>query len=144
GLPPQHLTIEITESSVIEDAEAVLPQLHRLAESGVQLSLDDFGTGYSSLAYLQQLPVCELKIDRSFVAAITPDSIGHEYRLLTSIVALGKNIGLRIVAEGIETTHQRYVLTELGCEIGQGYLISSPLAPCDLDAWLDAPANVAA
>ena len=144
GLPSSRLTLEITESSVIEDPEAVLPQLQELAASGISISLDDFGTGYSSLAYLQKLPVSELKIDRSFVSTVTAHSDVDTHRLLTSIVALGKNIGLRIVAEGIETEHQRITLAGFGCDLGQGYLVSKPLSPMELQSWLEHRAGAAA
>ncbi|WP_428573524.1 putative bifunctional diguanylate cyclase/phosphodiesterase [Piscinibacter sp.] len=125
--PLSRLRLEITESSVMEDADRVLPVLHGLRALGVQLSIDDFGTGYSSLAYLQRLPVSELKIDRSFVAGA--DRSVEARALLRTIIDLGHSLKMIVTAEGVERTEERDLLIELGCDQAQGYLISRPLAP---------------
>jgi EAL domain-containing protein (putative c-di-GMP-specific phosphodiesterase class I) len=138
GVPADKLIMEITESSVMEEPDQVLPILFRLTELGVAISLDDFGTGYSSLSYLQKLPVRELKIDRSFVTGLTGDTAGNARALIASIGALGRSLGLRIVSEGIETTEQQQLLAELGCELGQGYLFARPMAADRVIPWLDA------
>jgi len=123
---------------VMDDPEEAVAVLTNIAELGICLSLDDFGTGYSSLSYLQRLPVRELKIDRSFVTALTenePDPSAEA--LFRSITALGANLNMRIVAEGIETKAQLDAVTALGCQVGQGYLIARPLAAKVFQAWLD-------
>lgn len=125
--PLSRLRLEITESSVMEDADRVLPVLHGLRVLGVQLSIDDFGTGYSSLAYLQRLPVSELKIDRSFVAGA--DRSAESRALLRTIIDLGHSLKMVVTAEGVERAEERDLLAELGCDQVQGYLISKPLAP---------------
>jgi diguanylate cyclase (GGDEF)-like protein len=136
GVPAELLILEITESSVIEDRDQVLPVLERLTELGTTISLDDFGTGFSSLSYLRQLPVRELKIDRSFVTGLTSDTGDNARALIATIAALGESLDLRIVAEGIETPQQQAILAELGCHVGQGYLISRGLPADSIIAWL--------
>ena len=125
--PLARLRLEITESSLMEDADRVLPVLQALRDMGVQLSIDDFGTGYSSLAYLNRLPVNELKIDRSFVteADLQPDARA----LLRTIIDLGHSLNMFVTAEGIERPEELALLAELGCDQAQGYLISRPLDP---------------
>ncbi|HYO17054.1 MAG TPA: EAL domain-containing protein [Dermatophilaceae bacterium] len=138
GTQPQWLILEITESAVMEDPEEAVAALTKFAELGVCLSLDDFGTGYSSLSYLQRLPVKELKIDRSFVVALTEDEPDENAApLFRSITALGANLNMRIIAEGIETKDQMDAVTALGCQVGQGYLISRPLPATVFQQWLD-------
>ena len=138
GAKPEWLILEITESSLMEDPEEAITVLTNIADLGIGLSLDDFGTGYSSLSYLQRLPVAELKIDRTFVTALTEDDPSRNAAaLFRSITALGANLDLRIVAEGIETSPQLEAVTALGCQIGQGYLISRPLAGPVFQMWLD-------
>jgi len=138
GAQPEWLILEITESSLMEDPEEAIAALNSIAALGVCLSLDDFGTGYSSLSYLQRLPVKELKIDLSFVSALTDDKrTGSSEALFRGITSLGVNLNMRIVAEGIETQAQLAAVTALGCQIGQGYLISRPLAANAFHAWLD-------
>jgi diguanylate cyclase (GGDEF)-like protein len=136
GLEPQRLILEITESSVMEDPDRAVSVLNRLSNMGITVSLDDFGTGYSSLSYLQQLPVRELKIDRSFVLGLGQDNADNTRALIRSITALGENLGLRIVAEGIETPEQLQDVTAAGCHVGQGYLISRPLATTQMLRWI--------
>lgn len=125
--PLGRLRLEITESSVMEDADRVLPVLHALRRIGVQLSIDDFGTGYSSLAYLHRLPVTELKIDRSFVA--NADRKSEAQALLRTIIDLGHSLKMFVTAEGIERPEEMALLAQLGCDVAQGYLISRPLDP---------------
>jgi len=118
------ICIELTESVLMVDAERTTETLTDLHRSGVQLSIDDFGTGYSSLAYLQRFPVDELKIDRSFISALTATSGSHT--LIEAIIAMGRALGLRIVAEGVETVDQDERLRRLGCDEAQGYLYARP------------------
>ena len=136
--PLDRLRLEITESSVMEDADRVLPVLHALRALGVQLSIDDFGTGYSSLAYLHRLPVSELKIDRSFVAGA--DLKPEARALLKTIIELGHSLEMSVTAEGIERPEERDMLAALGCDVAQGYLIARPLAPAAARRYLEAVA----
>ena len=133
-VPARRLTLEVTESSVMTDparAIAVLQSLHAL---GIQLSVDDFGTGYSSLAYLQRLPVHEVKIDKSFVRDLAVAA--GDGAIVRAIVDLGHNLGLRVVAEGVEDARSLGVLRDMGCDTAQGYLVSRPLPPDRLLTWL--------
>lgn len=124
-LPANSLTLEITETTAMSDADASMTVLQELSEMGVDLSIDDFGTGYSSLMYLKRLPANELKIDRGFVRDLEHDS--DDAAIVSAIVALGQALGLRIVAEGVETGVQQDFLTQLGCDSLQGYLLGHPL-----------------
>ncbi|HSV67850.1 MAG TPA: EAL domain-containing protein [Mycobacteriales bacterium] len=135
-VPPDLLTFEITESSVMKDPERSLPVLHRLHALGVSLSIDDFGTGYSSLAYLRKLPVDEVKIDKVFVLGMGTD-LG-DMAIVRAIVELGRSLSLRVVAEGVEDELARELLETMGCEVVQGYMISRALPPDRLNAWLRA------
>ncbi len=138
---PGLLCLEITETTIMEDPDRARAVLTRLAAAGVRLSIDDFGTGYSSLAYLKTLPVHEIKIDRSFVAAMMdsePDRV-----IVDSTVALGHRLGLAVVAEGVEDPATRGALVGLGCELAQGFLFSRPKPAADLGAWFVAPATLA-
>lgn len=134
GVPPGSLVVEITESAVMADPEQALGQLQQLCELGVRLSIDDYGTGYSSMAQLKRLPVHELKIDKSFVQDLlsNPD----DDIIVRSTVELGHNMGLKVVAEGVETDAVLQRLDQLGCDIAQGYLLSKPLAPAAFAEWL--------
>ncbi len=135
GVAAHQLVLEITESVIMNDPEAAIDALQRIAHLGVRISLDDFGTGYSSLSYLQRLPASELKIDKSFVAAAdTPAA--PTCVLLRNIVALGRDLGLEVVAEGIETQTQAATLAGLGCAVGQGYLYARPMPAADFRSWL--------
>jgi diguanylate cyclase (GGDEF)-like protein len=136
GVPPQLLTYELTESGVMSDPERALPVLRRLHSLGIVLAVDDFGTGYSSLAYLRQLPVDEVKIDKSFVLGMGSDL--SDLAVVRSIVELGLSLGLTVVAEGVEEDAARDQLIEMGCHVAQGYLISRPLSEDRLEAWLQA------
>ena len=132
---PKLLKLEITESGIMEDPASVIVLLHRLRETGLQLSIDDFGTGHSSLAYLQRLPVNELKIDRSFVIDI--DQHPATQRLVKTIIEMGHGLNLNVIAEGIETQAERDTLISLGCDAMQGYFASKPLHGTKLQEWLD-------
>jgi EAL domain-containing protein (putative c-di-GMP-specific phosphodiesterase class I) len=136
GVPPELLTLELTESGVMADPQRALPVLRALHSLGVVLAVDDFGTGYSSLAYLRQLPVDEVKIDKSFVFGMGSD-LG-DLAVVRSIVELGHSLGLIVVAEGVEEDAARDQLAAMGCDVAQGYLISRPLSEDRLEAWLQA------
>lgn len=135
-VPAELLTLELTESGVMADPQRALPVLRRLHTLGVVLAVDDFGTGYSSLAYLRQLPVDEVKIDKSFVLGMGSD-LG-DLAVVRSIVELGHSLGLTVVAEGVEEDIARDQLAAMGCDVAQGYLISRPLSESRLEAWLQA------
>jgi diguanylate cyclase (GGDEF)-like protein/PAS domain S-box-containing protein len=126
-LEPAALRVEITESVAMDDAEATVQTLHRLRALGVGLEIDDFGIGYSSLRYLRRFPVDALKIDRSFISGLELGE-NENAAIVRTIVALARNLGLRLIAEGIETTAQMEFLRGLGCEHGQGFLFAKPLA----------------
>jgi diguanylate cyclase (GGDEF)-like protein len=130
GVPPAKLSLEITEGVVMADAERVIRTLEALDVLGVQLSLDDFGAGYSSLTYLKRLPVSEIKIDKSFVLRMDVDD--DDSRIVRSTIDLAQGMGLRVVAEGVETALTWKRLTRLGCDIAQGYFLSRPLAAEEL------------
>ncbi|HEY2929375.1 putative bifunctional diguanylate cyclase/phosphodiesterase, partial [Piscinibacter sp.] len=134
GLPARLLTLEITESMLMEHRELALRSLGELSALGVKLGIDDFGTGYSSLAYLTTLPISELKIDRSFIRdlGMTPQSSA----VVTAIIALARSLGLRVIAEGVENLRQMEVLHRLGCGIMQGFLFSKAQPPEDIESWL--------
>ena len=133
NISPKRLSIEITESSLM-DVEIASRMLHKLHEVGFRISVDDFGTGFSSLSYLKRFPVSELKIDRSFVDDIASDA--DDRSITTAIIAMARELGLKTVAEGVETAAQHDVLRKLGCDIGQGYLYSQPIAGPQLQEWL--------
>jgi len=133
AFPAKLLTFEITEGSVLGEALA-LPALEQLNELGVGLSVDDFGTGYSSLSYLRRLPIDEVKIDKSFVLSMSTDPGTNT--IARSIIDLAHNLGLRVVAEGVEDDVTQQLLTDLDCDFLQGYLISPPLAERNLVSWL--------
>lgn len=134
GLPASKLVLEITETSVMSDAEYAMQVLQRLSAMGLTLAIDDFGTGYSSLSYLKRLPVDEVKIDKSFVLNMQEDE--NDAVIVRSIVDLAGNLGLRVVAEGVETANAWDALRDMGCDIAQGYFISRPLPADQLSAWL--------
>lgn len=133
-VPPELLTFELTESGVMADPQRALPILRELHTLGIVLAVDDFGTGYSSLAYLRQLPVDQVKIDKSFVLGMGTD-LG-DLAVVRSIVELGHSLGLTVVAEGVEDDVARDQLEAMGCDVAQGYLISRPLSQQRLEAWL--------
>jgi diguanylate cyclase (GGDEF)-like protein len=133
-LEPETLELELTETSVLADPPRAKAILQRLRDMGVKLAVDDFGTGYASLAYLSELPVDEIKIDRSFVIAM--DREEQYARIVRSTIDLGRNLRLSVVAEGVETGEVWSQLAELGCHSAQGYFLARPLPPDELTPWL--------
>ncbi|MGQ3052172.1 MAG: putative bifunctional diguanylate cyclase/phosphodiesterase [Roseateles sp.] len=133
NVPPASLCLEITESAIMDDPERALSTLEHLHAMGFKLSIDDFGTGYSSLAYLKRLPVDELKIDKSFVMAMERDL--DDARIVRSTIELAHNLGLTVVAEGVETLKAWAMLSRLGCDEGQGYYICKPMPQEQFVAW---------
>ncbi|WP_433129850.1 putative bifunctional diguanylate cyclase/phosphodiesterase [Micromonospora sp. CA-240977] len=127
GLAPRALTLELTESALIEGTEAVLERLHQLRELGIKIAIDDFGTGYSSLSYLHRIPATELKIDRSFVTRLGSDD--RAYATVEMVTRLAGAFDLTVVAEGVETECQHEAVAAIGCPRGQGYLYGRPDAP---------------
>jgi diguanylate cyclase (GGDEF)-like protein len=137
--PADRLALEVTESAVMQNPTIALRVLHALRATGVRLAIDDFGTGHSSLAKLRRLPVDELKIDKSFILDLQPgDDDATAAAIVRSTIELGHNLGLAVVAEGVETPHARERLTTYGCDLAQGLLYSKPRPPQRLIAWLDA------
>ena len=130
GLDPCYLELELTESSVMKQAEQALKRLNALRELGITTAIDDFGTGYSSLSYLKLFPIDRLKIDRSFVRDIPHDA--NDVAIVKAIVTLGHSLNLSVVAEGVETQAQRELLTSIGCDEMQGYLYSAPRTASEL------------
>ena len=126
NLPPSQLELELTEGMLMNDTQYTQSVLHELKEMGIRLSIDDFGTGYSSLAYLKQFPLDVLKIDRQFIRNLTTSD--KDAAITTSIIQLAHNLGLKVVAEGVENAEQVAMLKKLGCDIGQGYYFSRPMA----------------
>jgi EAL domain-containing protein (putative c-di-GMP-specific phosphodiesterase class I) len=133
-IDPSALTLEVTESQLMADPSRTLPLLHRLDTLGVQLSIDDFGTGYSSLAYLKQLPVSEIKIDRSFIQQVTRSP--QDVAIVRAVIDLAGNFNMTVVAEGVEDHATYQLMQELGCQRLQGYHISRPMPGADLPGWI--------
>jgi predicted signal transduction protein with EAL and GGDEF domain len=129
GANPALLKLEITESVILDNVEDTIAKMHAVRDLGVSFSMDDFGTGYSSLSYLQKLPLEQLKIDQSFVRNMAFNS--HDSAIIRTILALGKNLALNVIAEGVETEVQREHLANYGCEVFQGYLFGKPV-PVDI------------
>ena len=136
GVPPQRLTLEVTEAGVLDGTERPIPTLRSLRDLGVRLSVDDFGTGNSSLAQLRRLPVHEVKVDRSFVQGMATDP--GDLAIVNAVVTLSQQFGLAVVAEGVESELTLELLQDIGCEIGQGFLFSRPLPYERLEAWFGA------
>jgi diguanylate cyclase (GGDEF)-like protein len=134
GLPPEHLTLEITESALMRDAAGALVVLRALKDIGVSLAIDDFGTGYSSLSYLSRFPLDIVKVDRLFVEELGVSPEDEE--IVAAVIKLAHALGLRVVAEGVETTGQLDVLRRLGCDLAQGFLFSEPLPAAAIAAQL--------
>jgi diguanylate cyclase (GGDEF)-like protein/PAS domain S-box-containing protein len=134
GVPPGRLTLEVTESAMMSDPARAKEVLGRIHRAGVRVSIDDFGTGYSSLAYLKELPVDEVKIDQNFVRGMRGSQ--KDTCIVRSVIDLGHNFGLRVVAEGAEDRESSDLLAAWGCDVAQGYFFSRPLPPSDLRAWL--------
>jgi EAL domain-containing protein (putative c-di-GMP-specific phosphodiesterase class I) len=134
GVAPAYLVLEITDTAVMDDPKFALEILHQLDKMGVTLAIDDFGTGYSSLAYLSKLPVDEIKIDKSFVLDMMDDK--QAAVIVRSTIDLGHNLGLKVVAEGVETQQVWDTLTQWGCDTAQGFYMSKPLPADQLMQWL--------
>ena len=134
GLPPSVLTLEVTESTIMADPSRTMTVLRLLADLGVALSIDDFGTGYSSLSYLKRVEAHELKIDKSFVMGMIHNS--NDAVIVRSTIELGHNLGLRMVAEGVEDAKTWQLLRALGCDVIQGYHLSRPLPAEKATEWL--------
>ena len=141
GIDAATLVLEVTETAMIQDADAALQTLRALKALGVRLALDDFGTGYSSLSYLHRFPFDILKIDKAFVEPL--DVASRHRSLASTIIKMGRSLELARVAEGIETREQAEALRLLGCESGQGYLFSRPLATAAMEELLDAERTIA-
>jgi EAL domain-containing protein (putative c-di-GMP-specific phosphodiesterase class I) len=133
-LPGDLLCIEITENTLMADPTRAIDVLHQIRRLGVTTAIDDFGTGYSSMAYLKILPVDEIKVDRSFVRDMATDH--SNYVLVESTVDLGHNLGLTVVAEGVEDDSTAGALRDLGCDIAQGYHFARPLTATDFTDYL--------
>ncbi|GHE21345.1 putative bifunctional diguanylate cyclase/phosphodiesterase [Halomonas urumqiensis] len=140
GLTPDRLRLEITESAIMHDPDHASRQLATLRRAGLSIAVDDFGTGYSSLAQLKRLPVQELKIDKSFILKL--DESADDEIIVRSTIELGHNLGLAVVAEGVETESSRALLAGLGCDILQGYLFSRPLPADQLILWAQAHSHI--
>ena len=133
GLPARHLKIEVTESMLMENADAQVELLGQLRKLGVGVAIDDFGTGYSSLSYLQRFPIDALKIDRSFIAR---ENGGDSWDIVRMIIALARDKRALSVAEGVETAEQARELRDMGCDRAQGYFYAPPLNTTDTEAML--------
>ncbi|MEQ4221171.1 bifunctional diguanylate cyclase/phosphodiesterase [Pseudomonas syringae] len=134
GVPAEQLVFEITESAIMSQPEKALVVLHKLRDCGISLSIDDFGTGYSSLAHLKRLPVQELKIDQSFVRDL--DETSEDAVIVRSTIEMSHNLGLKVVAEGVEYQHSLDLLRRWHCDTAQGYLISRPLPAAAFETWI--------
>jgi EAL domain-containing protein (putative c-di-GMP-specific phosphodiesterase class I) len=134
NLSPSKLVLEITESAVMKDPLYASKVLRDLKDLGVSLSIDDYGTGYSSLAHLKRLPVDELKIDKSFVTHLR-NSAPQDLLILRSTIELGHNMGLKVIAEGVEDAEAWRILKEMGCDMAQGYYVSPPLPGAEFQDW---------
>jgi EAL domain-containing protein (putative c-di-GMP-specific phosphodiesterase class I) len=134
GVPPERLKLEITESAVMAEPARVLETMHRLRRLGLRFAIDDFGTGYSSLAYLQRLPVEEIKIDRSFITQL-PGNAGST-AIVRATIELAGSLGLEVVAEGVEDDATWQVLKRMGCTTAQGYHLSRPMPVGEVEGWL--------
>jgi EAL domain-containing protein (putative c-di-GMP-specific phosphodiesterase class I) len=134
GVDGDHLEIEITEATLMQDVQRAIEVLSSLSDHGVSIAIDDFGTGYSSLSYLKQLPIHTLKIDQSFIMDVAFDN--QDVAIVRSIIDLGHNLGYRVVAEGVETGMAWDMLNALGCDTAQGFHISKPLSGNHFSNWL--------
>jgi len=135
GADPAGLELELTESALMQPTPEVLARMNQLRELGIRLALDDFGTGYSSLSYLKRLPIRRLKLDRSFVKDVPGDQ--EDVAIAMATLSLARDLGMDVVAEGVETEIQRQFLAERGCPVMQGYLFSRPLPADELRRWMD-------
>jgi EAL domain-containing protein (putative c-di-GMP-specific phosphodiesterase class I) len=138
-VPARALEIEITESALVSDLKAASEALSNLADMGIALSIDDYGTGFSSLSHVRALPVGCIKIDRSFVSGMLADP--KSATIVRSTIALARDLGIGVVAEGVETRAEWDALERLGCLVAQGYLVSRPVTGPELHAWLRGAGN---
>jgi EAL domain-containing protein (putative c-di-GMP-specific phosphodiesterase class I) len=143
GAPPENIELEITESMAMEEPDLLIQMLAEVKDTGVSIAIDDFGTGFSSLSYLQRLQIDRLKIDRAFVTEITGSARGSS--IAEMVIQLGRNLGLSVVAEGVEDERQAQILQALGCPMAQGFLFARPMSPPALYDWLTehTPARIA-
>ncbi|MBY0243524.1 MAG: EAL domain-containing protein [Burkholderiaceae bacterium] len=143
GAPPEFVELEITESMAMEEPDLLIKMLAQIKQTGVSIAIDDFGTGFSSLSYLQRLQIDRLKIDRAFVTEITGSARGSS--IAEMVIQLGRNLGLAVIAEGVEDERQAQILQSLGCPLAQGFLFARPMTADALNGWLsnDALAGVA-
>ncbi|MDQ1816959.1 EAL domain-containing protein [Massilia sp. CCM 9210] len=135
GAPPEFVELEITESMAMEEPDLLIKMLAQIKHTGVSIAIDDFGTGFSSLSYLQRLQVDRLKIDRAFVTEITNSARGSS--IAEMVIQLGRNLGLSVIAEGVEDERQAEILQSLGCPLAQGFLFARPMATTALYEWLN-------
>ncbi|MET0323237.1 MAG: EAL domain-containing protein [Duganella sp.] len=135
GAPAQNIELEITESMAMEEPDLLIKMLDQIKQTGVSIAIDDFGTGFSSLSYLQRLQVDRLKIDRAFVTEITGSARGSS--IAEMVIQLGRNLGLTVIAEGVEDERQAQILHALGCPLAQGFLFARPMKADALQEWLD-------
>ena len=133
--PPQYIELEITESMAMEEPDMLIKMLGQIKQTGVSIAIDDFGTGFSSLSYLQRLQIDRLKIDRAFVTEITGSARGSS--IAEMVIQLGRNLGLSVIAEGVEDERQAQILQALGCPLAQGFLFARPMTAAALDGWLN-------
>lgn len=131
---PQWLELEVTEGEVMQNPEHSIKKLRRLSDLGIEIAIDDFGTGYSSLSYLKKLPLNKLKIDRSFIRDLPEDE--DDKAIAKAIIALGRTLNMKLIAEGVETQEQRNFLLENGCDYIQGYYYAKPLESDAISALL--------
>ena len=136
GAPAHQLKLELTESAMVEDMDAVVARMQALRQLGVRFSIDDFGTGFSSLAYLKRLPLDQLKIDQGFVRHVLTEA--NDAAIARMVIALSESLGLEVIAEGVEHVEQRDFLARHGCHAYQGYFFSRPLPINALEAYADA------
>jgi len=134
ALDPGLLTLEITETVLMQDVEATVAKLWELKALGVRIAMDDFGTGYSSLNYLKRFPIDILKLDQSFVREVNHDAT--DAAIVSAVISMAHSLDLKVIAEGVETEEQLAFLTKQRCDRIQGYLFSAPLAPDQLEAYL--------
>src|SRR5690606_5076156 len=134
GFPAQNLEVEITESVIMANAERTQQVIEEIKKLGISTAIDDFGTGYSSLAYLKELPIHSLKIDRAFIRDLPDNSTSAT--ITRAIISLGHNLGYRVIAEGIETEAQWSFLQAEGCDEGQGYLLARPMPAAQFESWI--------
>jgi EAL domain-containing protein (putative c-di-GMP-specific phosphodiesterase class I) len=139
-LTPSQLGLELTENEVIGRDEEQIGQLEKLKQAGVHISIDDFGTGYSSLVYLRKLPVCSLKIDRSFLHHAMENE--SDMAIMEAIITVGHRLGLGVVVEGVETAEQDNLVKDLGCDLAQGYLYARPMPANEMPKFLAAMAPI--